>query len=627
MAERKTYIENNDFDEAADAYVARFSALGSETVRVEECLNRIASEPVFAVKCDPSYNCAGMDGIALRAADTIGASEARPIELEEGGDFAYVNTGNPIDPRFDAVAMIEDALIAGEGRIRLKKPVREYENIRVAGESVAAGEMILPSGRAIRAADIGAILASGNDAIEVMKKPRVGIIPTGAEMVESSGEIGPGRLRETNSRVFCALTEECGGTPKRYAICPDDERELERRIALAARECDMVVVNAGSSVGTKDCVARTLERLGRVHTHGLAVRPGKPAILAEIGGKPAIGTPGYPVSAYLIFAKIARQVIEKLGGRPTAEPTTAVARLSRRVASALKSAEFVRVALGETNGRLFAAPLARGASATMSLVRADGLMRIDRDSEGVEKGEEVEIELFRPLSEIRKKVTIVGSHDVIIDAIGDIVPVSSAHVGSLGGIFALRDGACEIAPIHLLDPETGEYNAKYVEKYFGAGKCVLIKGPTRIQGIMVKKGNPKRIRAISDICRAGIAFANRQNGSGTRVLFDYLLKKAGHAPEEVSGYGREFVTHLAVSAAVRSGGFDCGLGVLSAARAFELDFEPVGEEEYDFLCLAEFFATEKCRRFVEVLRSERLRRKLIELGGYGFARLGEAVRI
>lgn len=623
---RKTYVENNDFEKALSDYLGRFSRLNEETVRAEESAGRVTSSAIFARVCDPCYNAAAMDGIAVKAEKTATASETQPLTLELHRDFEYVNTGNPVPDGFDAVIMIEDVIISKIGEVRILSAVHPWQHVRVVGESVVATEMILPSGRSVRPIDLGAILASGNDNISVVKKPRIGIIPTGNEMVESADELEYGKLRESNTRVFAALTESYGAIPVRYPIVEDREDALEKALLRAVAENDAVVINAGSSAGTKDFTVHIIERLGKVYTHGLAIKPGKPTILGEIDHKPVIGVPGYPVSAYIVYEKVVQRVIDKLCGRESSFAETAEAELTRRVNSSLKNEEFVRVAMGKVGGRLVATPLERGAAAVMSMVKADGILSVERNLEGIERGEIVKVELMKPVSEIEKNLVVVGSHDMILDVIGDSMPISSAHVGSLGGVSAMQNNACNIAPIHLLDKQ-GKYNLSYVQKYFPTEKMALIKGVGRVQGFFVQKGNPLGITSVSSLKGGKISFANRQGGAGTRILFDYLLEKENISASEVLGYEKEFTTHLAVAGAVKSGAFDCGLGVLSAARIMGLDFIPVGEEEYDFLVLEDFLQDERLLRFIQVISSRNFKDKLDELGGYTYEKIGEIVHV
>ena len=562
-----------------------------------------------------------MDGIAVCSQDTASATELNPLVLKEG-QFEYVNTGNAVNQPFDSVIMIEDVINNENGSISIIAPSKPWQHIRCIGETVVATEMIFPSKQRIRELDLGAILASGNSTVCVYKKPDVAVIPTGNEMVEDTKDLKKGKLMESNSRVMSALINSYGGEAHRYNICIDDETLLEETIKKAVKENDAVLVNAGSSAGTKDYTKRIIERLGKVYTHGLAIKPGKPTILGIIEGKPVIGVPGYPVSAYIVMEKVVKEVIAKTISINATPRDKAKAIMTKRVVSSLKNEEFIRVALGFVDDKLVATPMDRGAAAVMSMVKADGIVDVDWNSEGIEAGEEVEVELYRPLDEIKKKLVIIGSHDVVIDIIGDTLPVSSAHVGSMGGILAIKADSAHIAPIHLLDKDTGEYNIPFVKKYFEQDMA-LIKGLGRTQGIVVPKGNPKGIKSVADLKGGKFSFANRQNGAGTRLLFDYQLSKYGIDKEEVVGYDKEYTTHLAVASAVLNGVADCGMAVLSAANIMGLDFIPVGEESYDFLVRADMLEDERIKKFISTIQSAEFKTKVEEIGGYSFNDIGK----
>ena len=395
---------------------------------------------------------------------------------------------------------------------------------------------------------------------------------------------------------------------------------------------DMVIVNAGSSAGTEDYTVHVLRELGEVLVHGVAIKPGKPVILAIVEGKPVIGLPGYPVSAYIGFENFVEPVLALMGQMQQKHRELVTASISKRLVSSLKHKEYVRVKVGKVGDKMVAAPLARGAGAAMSLVRADGFCVIEQSSEGVEAGEPVQVELYREKEEVENTVVVIGSHDLILDVMADMMPdlhkgmfVSSTHVGSMGGLMALKRKEAHLAPIHLLDEQTGSYNASYVKKLFGTGKMALIKGVGRTQGILVKKGNPLGIRGLADL--PGCRYVNRQRGAGTRVLFDYKLKQLGLDPSQINGYEREAATHMAVAAAVGSDGADAGMGILSAAKAMDLDFIPVGPEEYDFAVPQEYLELPHIQAFVEILKSEAFHRRLEELGGYTYAHAGEIVPV
>ncbi|HZH92689.1 MAG TPA: substrate-binding domain-containing protein, partial [Tissierellaceae bacterium] len=277
--------------------------------------------------------------------------------------------------------------------------------------------------------------------------------------------------------------------------------------------------------------------------------------------------------------------------------------------------------------RLIATPLSGGAGVSMSLVKADGLGIIPRNVEGYEAGDRIRVELLKPISSIRDKLLSIGSHDLVMDVVADMMKLTSSHVGSMGGILSLRRDECHLAPIHLLDMETGEYNTSYVKKYFPGKRMALIKGIQRSQGFIVQKGNPHDIKRCADLTREDLIFANRQKGAGTRVLLDYHLKMERIEPREIRGYQREFTTHMAVAAAVKNNTATTGLGVLSAAKAMDLDFVPLSNEDYDFLVHGDSMEMDQVRDFVNLIKSDEFQYRVKDLGGYGFENTGEIIWI
>ena len=625
---RNAYIPNNPI-EKIDGYLALFEgkSAGTEIIPTERSLGRVLARAVYAKLCDPVYNAAAMDGIAVLCEKTVSAGEKTPLVLKENEDFIYVNTGNPVPPRFDAVIMIEDVIDSGDGTVEIIAPASSWQHVRVKGESIVAGEMILPSRRRIRAEDLAAIYAGGNTEVEVFCRPVTGVITTGDEMVSRPEDVKEGKLLESNSKLFSALITEYGGIPKLYPTVSDNPEKLKKALDLAVSECDVVIVNAGSSAGTKDYARETIASLGEVYLHGLAAKPGKPTILGIVRGKPVIGIPGYPVSAYVSFGLSAGEVINTLSGNAVARDIQTVkAKLTRNVVSSLKNTEFVRVSLGKVGSDLVATPLERGAAQIMSLVKADGILTIDRYSEGISAGSEVEVSLRKPLSLIEKNLVVIGSNDLVIDVIGEHVPLTSAHVGSTGGVVAMQKGECHIAPIHLLDPETGTYNVAAVRRYFPNEKMALIKGVGRTQGLMLPKGNPLGIASFEDAVKRKLRFANRQRGAGTRILTDYLLQTLGADGRALKGYDKEFSTHLAVGMAVESGAADFGMGVGSAANILGLDFIPVYDEEYDFLIRESSLSDERVQAFINYISGEDFHSRLTVFGDYTAPRTGEIVK-
>lgn len=601
-------------------------AKSTEQISVNDALFRTTSEAVFAQLSSPHYHCSAMDGIAVLAVDTYGASEKTPKKLQEGVQFSYINTGNPMPANSDCVIMIEDISEIDTGIIQIIAPAYPWQHVRPVGEDIVQGEMVIPSKHTIRPVDIGALLCGGVDKIVVYSKIKVGILPTGSEIVQNVSELAHGKIMDSNSKVFEGLVIELGGIPKIYAPAQDNRQILKEAIQKGIKENDLLIINAGSSAGSKDFTVDIIRELGTVVVHGVALKPGKPTILGIINGKGIIGIPGYPVSAYFAFHTFAKPILELYSGEKS-ETKNIMAILSQRVVSSLKHQELVRVTLGEVRGRLIATPLNRGAGATMSLVRADGVLSIPRMSEGIEGGQKVQTTLLKSLDEITNKLVLIGSHDLILDLISDLMPLSSGHVGSLGGIMSMKRAECHISPIHLIDEETGEYNISYVKKYFPANTMVIIKGVKRLQGLMVPEGNPKNIQGFPDLMREDVSYVNRQRGSGTRMLLDYELKKLQLDSDAMIGYNREMTTHMTVAVTVKSGGADTGLGVFSSAHAMMLDFIPVGYEEYDFLVPKEYLKDSRVIRFIEILKSTNFKDKLSLIGGYELDNPGEVLEV
>lgn len=627
------YLSNYELDNALKVYFDKINIQKkSETIKTEDSCGRITALPVYSRVSSPFYNSSAMDGIALDSKKTIGANEKNHIVLQEK-DYIVVDTGDPIPKDYDCVIMVEDLIKLSENKVEIYKSAAPYQNIRPLGEDIVENSLIIPSGHKIRPVDIGAMLAGGVNEVCVIKKPVVGIIPTGSELVDPGSSLKVGDIIDFNSRTFRAQVFEYGGTAKNYPIAADEYEKIKTALKMAVCECDIVLINAGSSAGREDYTPDVIKELGEVYIHGVAIKPGKPVILGSIDNKPVIGIPGYPVSAYVIMEMFVRRLIEKLLGLKEHKYKEVDAVLSRRIMSSLKYLEFVRVKLGKVGDKLVATPLTRGAGAVMSLVRADGILEVSQNVEGIEAGSRVKVKLLRDEEDIENTIVCIGSHDPIIDVISDLIHIrnndyylSSAHVGSMGGIMALKNGETHIAPIHLLDMESGEYNISYIKKYLNR-KMALIKCVNRIQGIMVPKGNPMGVKSIEDIWNMKLKFVNRQRGAGTRLLFDYNLKKLNISPNEIIGYQREEYTHLGVAAAIENGDADCGLGIYSAAAMMGLDFIPVCKEQYDIAIQIEFLDMPMIKEFIEVLKSREFKEKLDELGGYDSKGAGKIIYI
>ena len=638
---RKRYLQKKPLGEALALLLDTVTPpRRMETVAVEDALGRTTAESIFAVLSAPHYHGAAMDGIAVRAEDTFGASEFSALSLtvvkpdtrrlsSDGRSFQYVDTGSPLPAWANSVIMIEQVFKKSDTKVEIRDAATPWQHVRLVGEDIVATEPLLPRGHTLRPYDLGALLAAGHTTIPVLARPTVGIIPTGSELIEPGEPAEPGRIIEFNSRVAGAFIEEWGGQPKRRPRVVDELAKIVRALKKSVSDNDVTIIIAGSSAGEHDFTLRALESVGEVLVHGIDVMPGKPAILAVVDGKAVIGLPGYPVSAVVICQQIVRPLLAHLLGRPAEEPPKIQAVLPRKVPSRLGLEEFVRVSLGKVGERLIANPLGRGAGVITTMVKADGVLRIPPLDEGLNAGQEVLIELLRPAEEIAHTILFTGSNDLTIGVLDDQLrgqhpgfKISASNVGSLGGLVALKRGEAHIIGSHLLDPSSGTYNLPDLKKQGLVSKVVVLNLVIREQGLIVPKGNPKKLRGIKDLARKGLRFVNRQPGAGTRILLDYTLTKLGIRPDAIHGYGHEEVTHMAVAVAVASGLADTGLGVKSAAKALSLDFIPVEREDYDLIFLKDFFNTDTGQKLVTVIRSDAFRRAVERLDGYDTAKTG-----
>lgn len=622
---RKIYLEDKPRYQALEELLEAFTFERKiEQIQTTDALHRITALPIYAKLSQPHYHASAMDGIAVSSEETFQAHEDHPIQLSiSKGQFIYVDTGNPIPSPFDAVIMIEHVHVIDDDTIEIIEPATPWQHIRPIGEDIVTGEMLLPQGHKLRPVDLGALLAGGVLEVPVVKKPIVTIIPTGNEIVNPSLSIQPGEIIETNGTVFSGYVTEWGGQPIKEKIVKDHPALIREALIAAADASDIVIINAGSSAGSKDYTVHIIGELGEVLSHGVATRPGKPVVLGKIKNTIVVGLPGYPVSAYLSMEWFVRPLICKYLGVPELKRETQTVKLGRRIVSNMGSEDFIRMNIGYVNGQYIANPLTRAAGVTMSLVRADGLLTVPDDSLGLEQGDEISVELYKPINAIKKSILFSGSHDLTIDILSSFIrekdinrQIISSHTGSMAGLMAIRKGEAHMAGIHLLDPETGEYNISFVKKFLGDQKVVLLRFLKREQGWIVPKGNPEQVVSIEDLKEKELYFINRQKGAGTRILFDHLLKKSNLQPSEIKGYQREMFSHLSVAAEVKQIEKGVGLGIYSAAKAMELDFIPVADESYDLLMTAEFYESEGGRLLEAVLRSEEFARTVGNLGGY-----------
>jgi putative molybdopterin biosynthesis protein len=631
------YIADVPAARALDAWRSAREAAGcphrlpAVTVSLDGAAGRVTAEPVWATRSSPSFDAAGMDGIAVRAADTVGASETTPVCLAPDA-YDVVDTGDPMPDGRDAVVMREHVHYSGN-TAELRAAVPPYHNVRSIGEDVSTAELLLPEGHRLRAVDLAAAAAAGATELRVRRAPVVAVLPTGDEVRPIGTPTGPGEILDTNSLMLATQAREAGCTAHCLPIVPDDPERIAAAVRDAVVSCDLLIIVAGSSAGRDDYTARTVARLGTLAVHGVAVRPGHPVVLGVVDRTPVLGAPGYPVSAALTFDIFAGPLLAGLEGATPRRRPRIRARLARKLASPLGLDDWVRVRLGLVAGTMVATPLPRGAGVLTSLVRADGLLVVPAGLEGHHPGEDVEVELLRGPDEISGTIVAIGSHDLVLDlaasalrADDPALTLASSNVGSLGGLVAVRDGLCHIAGSHLLDPATGEYTLPYVDRVLAGHEVAVIRLVHRDQGLIVAPGNPLGVRDIGDLAGLDARYVNRQRGAGTRVLLDHELRQRGIGPEAVSGYEREEPTHLAVAAAVAAGRADAGLGIMAAARAFGLGFVPVTREPYDLVVRAEEVDGPLLAPLWALLRSDRFQAAVRDLGGYHTKEMGRRLR-
>lgn len=605
----------------------------TERISVYQSLHRICAKPVYATICSPHYNACAMDGIAVNSAKTFGATATTPVILT-AEEYQFVDTGDPLPSNFDAVIMIED-VIKENRNVRIYCAAIPWQHIRQIGEDISAGDMLFDSYANITPAGIGAMLASGVREIEVIKKPLVGIIPTGDEIVSPEHVLKEGDIIEFNSAIFANMLKEIDVDTHIYPIVADKLENIINVIKKSVYQCDVVLVIAGSSAGREDFSAQAISQVGSVFLHGLAIKPGKPAILGYSGSVPILGIPGYPVSGIIVVQELLKPIINYIMcKRPECEVNQS-AILSKTVVSSLKYQEFIRVKLGIVEERLIASPLNRGAGVVSSFIKADGLLIVPQNQEGYSAGDKVEVRLLRDYEEIVNCLLVCGSHDPLIDEVANLIKIrwknkiglSSSHVGSMGGIMAILRKEAHISGIHLLDEKDCIYNKSYVKRFFPEQEVLLIEGVKRQQGLIVAAKNPLKITSLADIIYRNLSYVNRQKGSGTRILLDYILKKEGLPIDLLKGYSREEFTHTNVAAVISAGSADAGMGIFSVTKMYGLDFIPLYEEDYDFIVTKKTFQLEAFQCFLQILKSREFRRCLNDMGGYRIDRIGEVINI
>lgn len=656
-AKRNVYLDLKSIEAARDLLFEKFCDYTTpvETLDVVNAKGRVLAEPAIAGISSPNFHAAAMDGIAVDAAVTFGANEESPITLVPGSNAFWVNTGHLLPEGCNAVIMIEHLNILDDTQVEIESPVVPWQHVRKMGEDIVATKLLFARGHKINAYSLGALLSGGVFTVKVYKKPRVLIIPTGSELINwnqaLTDGLASGEVIESNSTVLGGLCEDHGADYDIHSMLKDTLEGIQEAVRTAAdaslekdasqpegatipdrKRYDMICIIGGSSAGSKDFAKPVIESLGEVYVHGVTMMPGKPVLFGRISDTPVFGIPGYPVSAIVAFEQFAGPLLLNMQKCAPKEQASAMVLPARKMASKLGQEEFIRVKIGSVDGKLMSSQLPRGSGSISTLTEADGIIRIPKNAEGISENQEIRADLLRPLSAIENTLVITGSHDNTLDLLADqikavngSVSISSSHVGSMGGLMAVKKGACHLAGSHLLDPDDGSYNISYIKKYLPKEKIWLVNLVMREQGLILPKNNPKHIQSISDLKEKELAFINRQAGSGTRVLFDYQLSQMGISPSDILGYENDEYTHMSVAVAVLSGRADAGLGILAAARALDLDFIPVVTESYDLVIPDRFYQTQKFQVLLDTICTASFQNRVNELGGYGIQNTGKVL--
>jgi putative molybdopterin biosynthesis protein len=636
---RNVYLKMKTLTEAREIVLSGFDTTshGAETIPVPDTVGRILAEPVHARLSVPHFHAVAMDGIAVKASHTFGASEVQPKKLTTGKDAYWVNTGHVLPDNTDAVIMIEHIHVIDKTTLEIDSPAFPWQHIRKIGEDIVATELLFPQNHLITPYCLGALLSGGVFSVTVKRKPKILIIPTGSELVDwqqlDDKSLQPGKILDSNSYVLGSLAAASGAVVVRHELLMDDLETLTQKIRNAAHsDVDIILTVGGSSAGSEDYSKDVIETLGDILVHGVTIMPGKPVIIGNVNRKPIFGIPGYPVSAIIAFEQFVQPLIDQFLGQPEKIRPTVSVEPTRKIASKLGLEEFVRVKLGLVDNRIVATPLPRAAGCITSITEADGIIRVPSHVEGLKDSDDVSAELLRPISAIQNTLVAVGSHDNTLDVLADQLKaeksnlsLSSSHVGSMGGLMAVKKGVCHMAGSHLLDTEDGSYNISYLKKYLPKMDLRLVNLVFRDQGFIVPKGNPKNIYGIQDLCREDIRFINRQGGSGTRILLDYRLEQSKIDAGMLNGYEIEEFTHMSVAVAVLSGTVDVGLGIYAAAKALDLDFVPLVTEQYDLVIPAAYMEMKQMQILLDIINSGMFKKRVEALGGYSTEKTGSII--
>lgn len=633
----KKYLDKTSLAAALNKIKNEFGNLRSKTevIKTVNSESRVTAQALYARRSAPDFYAAAMDGIAVKSEKTAGASERSPIKLKIGIEAQPVDTGDPIPAQFNAVIKIEEVNKIDQNYYLIEKGVPPWNHIRSIGESAVKGNLLVTAEHKLSDYDLAALLEAGVTEVEVYKKPAVTIIPTGDELVNAEQNPKRGELVEFNSQMVKAALTKWGAEVTITEILADQKELVEKNMLQAAAKSELVIVLSGSSAGRGDFTIDILKNQGEILFHGVNIMPGKPLIAAAVKGVPVFGLPGYPLSAWLDNQLFIRELIYSLQADQAPDFIQLEAEVKRKIPSEIGLEEFLRVNLVSSSDNKFTAvPLKRGSSAMESMLKADGILRIAENKEGLHPGDRAPVILLKDKKRIKKDLLLIGSHDLSLDLIRNEIKkrnfdfdLKLQTVGSMAGLTSLRRKESNLAGAHLLDPESGEYNISYLKRFFKGQKLSLVNLVYREQGLYLKKGNPKNIKSINDLTKANVNYVNRQRGAGTRVLFDFLLQENDIKKEEISGYQKEEYTHIAAAAAVGRGSADAALGIRAAAEVMEVDFLPLAEEKYDLIIPEDMLDDLRIKKLINLIKKPEIKAEIEKLGGYNCQETGKITKL
>ncbi|MEM0489862.1 MAG: molybdopterin biosynthesis protein [Ignisphaera sp.] len=623
------------------------SPRGIEQVNILDSLGRVLAVDVYASIDYPPFDRSEVDGYAVKAEDTYGAYESRPVRLQIIGSLKVGEIPQYDVARFKAVeiatgavmprgcnsVVMEEYTSREDDYVYIYRAVSPLENVAIAGSDISRGELVLMKGTRITPFDIGILAALGYSSIDVYLKPRIAVISTGNEIAEPGQHLRYGQVYDYNGFAVTSYLRSIGADAYYLGIVPDDREILKSIVTKALEEYDIIITSGGTSAGIDDVVYRVIEDVGTILVHGLEVKPGKPTVIGVSRGKIIMGLPGFPFSAISVSITLLRYIVEKLSGIESPNIYSNLkARITQRIRKDAGKTLYIPIAIARRNSDYIAIPIPYRSGSITPIIRADGVAVVGRGIEIVEEGEEVDIVMFNP---VYREAVFIGSHDVILPLLikhANIMNrVKLLYVGSLAGLINVAKGYGDIAPIHLLHPESKEYNLPYVMQY---KDLVLLSGYRRRLVIAFQRGNPKGIKSVRDFIRSDIRIVNRNQGSGTRTILDIMLKELAkelgisfeNLIKKIDGYTYEVTSHTGVAAAIAQGRADVGICVEYAAILYNLDYMPLTWEEYDFAIHRDSLDKPVITKFIEFLKSGKTLEILKSIPGYDVkSNIGEIV--